>query len=108
MGEYDYFGFGGTFWGDKAGSLDFATIQFKLSGSYSKRMAGSRTSSHYLVFGGEAGLNQKCVNFQNAVWGTQITKDGPVPGTNSGEPLDIDQDSVCRCICRFIMVFSIR
>lgn len=32
VGRYDYFGFGGTFWGDKAGSLDFSTIQFKLSG----------------------------------------------------------------------------
>jgi len=56
VGRYDYFGFGGTFWGDKAGSLDFSTIQFKLSGSYSKRMAGTRTSAQYLVFGAEASI----------------------------------------------------
>ncbi len=107
VGRYDYFGFGGTFWGDKAGSLDFATIQFKLSGSYSKRMAGSRTSSHYLVFGGEAGLNQRSVNFQNAVWGTQITKDGPVPGTNSGEPLDIDQGFLFADVSVGLLWFSV-
>ncbi len=79
VGRYDYFGFGGTFWGDKAGSLDFSTLQFKLSGSYSKRMSGSRTSSNYLVFGAEAGLNQRGVKFHNAIWGTQITSNGVDP-----------------------------
>ena len=72
VGRYDYFGFGGTFWGDKAGSLDFSTLQFKLSGAYSKRMAGSRTSAHYLVFGAEGGINQRSINFHNALFGDQI------------------------------------
>lgn len=76
VARYDYFGFGGTFWGDKAGSLDFSTLQFKLSASYSKRMSGSRTSANYLVFGVEGGLNQRSVNFHNAIWGTQITSNG--------------------------------
>ncbi|MFZ1423987.1 MAG: PorP/SprF family type IX secretion system membrane protein [Saprospiraceae bacterium] len=79
VGRYDYFGFGGTFWGDKAGSLDFSTLQFKLSGSYSKRMSGSRTSANYLVFGAEAGLNQRGVKFHNAIWGTQISTNGIDP-----------------------------
>lgn len=79
VGRYDYFGFGGTFWGDKAGSLDFSTLQFKLSGSYSKRMSGTRTSSNYLVFGAEAGLNQRGVKFHNAIWGSQITSSGVDP-----------------------------
>lgn len=79
VGRYDYFGFGGTFWGDKAGSLDFSTLQFKLSASYSKRMSGTRTSSNYLVFGAEAGLNQRGVKFHNAIWGNQITSNGPDP-----------------------------
>ena len=86
VGRYDYFGFGGTFWGDRAGSLDFQTLQFKLSGSYSKRMSGSRTSANYLVFGVEAGINQRSVNFHNAIWGTQITANGPDPNLPSGEP----------------------
>ena len=40
VGRYDYFGVGGTFWGDKAGQLDFKTLTAKLSASYSKRMGG--------------------------------------------------------------------
>jgi type IX secretion system PorP/SprF family membrane protein len=82
VARYDYFGFGGTFWGDKAGTLDFSTLQFKLSASYSKRMSGSRTSSNYLVFGAEGGINQRSVNFQNAIWGNQITTSGPDPTIN--------------------------
>ena len=37
VGRYDYFGVGGTFWGDKAGESQFATIQGKLSGSFRKK-----------------------------------------------------------------------
>jgi len=89
VGRYDYFGFGGTFWGDKAGALDFSTIQFKMSGSYSKRMAGSRTSAHYLVFGADASLNSRSVKFHNAIWGNQITPNGPDP-TLPGDPSLLD------------------
>lgn len=85
VARYDYFGFGGTFWGDKAGSLDFSTLQFKLSASYSKRMSGSRTSANYLVFGAEGGLNQRSVKFHNAIWGTQIDNNGPNPNLPSQE-----------------------
>ena len=86
VSRYDYFGFGGTLWGDKAGSLDFKTVSFKLSGSYAKRMSGSRTSSNYLVFGVDGSLNQRGVNFHNAVWGSQIGPNGPEPQT----PTNID------------------
>ena len=90
VGRYDYFGFGGTFWGDRAGSLAFSTIQFKLSGTYSKRMAGSRTSGHYLVFGAEAGVNNRSINFHNAVWGNQLSSNGPIntPGENDIYAID--------------------
>ena len=74
-GRYDYFGFGATFWGDQAGAVDFQTLSFKLSGSYSKRMGGSRTSSHYLVLGADGSFNQRSIDFQNAIFGDQI-KDG--------------------------------
>ncbi|GAB1398132.1 hypothetical protein MASR1M65_29120 [Saprospiraceae bacterium] len=63
VGRYDYFGVGGTLWGDKAGSAGFGTVQARLSGSYSKRMSGSRYSSNYLVFGADLGLSQRRINF---------------------------------------------
>ncbi len=79
VSRYDYFGFGGTLWGDKAGSLDFKTISFKLSASYAKRMSGSRTSANYLVFGLDGSLNSRSVNFHNAIWGSQISSSGIDP-----------------------------
>lgn len=51
VGRYDYWGFGFNFWGDRAGELSFATISPQISGSYSKRLGGSRKSAHYLSFG---------------------------------------------------------
>lgn len=70
-GRYDYFGIGGTFWGDRAGESRFQTLTGKISGSYSKRMAGSRTSSSYLVAGAELGFAQRSIDFINLRWGTQ-------------------------------------
>ncbi len=107
-GRYDYFGFGGTFWGDRAGSLDFSTIQFKLSGSYSKRMAGSRTSGHYLVFGADAGINSRSIKFHNAIWGTQIGPNGPDPNAPSGEPLNgIDPSFIFADLSIGLLWFSV-
>ncbi|MCB0641172.1 MAG: PorP/SprF family type IX secretion system membrane protein, partial [Phaeodactylibacter sp.] len=71
VGRYDYFGIGGTFWGDKAGEAEFATQTGKLSLSYSKRMGGDRKSAHYLVFGAEGGVAQRRLDFLKPRWGTQ-------------------------------------
>jgi len=71
VGRYDYFGVGGTFWGDKAGRSEFGQIQAKLSASYSKRMGGDRSQAHYLVVGVDGGALQRSVDFQNLLWGTQ-------------------------------------
>lgn len=71
VGRYDYFGVGATFWGDVAGEANFATTTGKLSGSYSKRMGGGRKEAHYLVFGVEAGLSQRSIDFDKLRWGTQ-------------------------------------
>ena len=71
VGRYDYFGIGGTFWGDRAGESQFATMTGKISGSYSKRMGGGRKEAHYLVVGAEAGLAQRSVDFIKLRWGTQ-------------------------------------
>jgi len=81
VGRYDFFGVGASFFGDVAGSGDFSTLQGKLSASYSKRMGGYRKTSHYLVAGAEAGVNQRSVNFQQLRWGDEY-----IPGTSSGDP----------------------
>ncbi len=75
-GRSDYFGVGGTFWGDKAGQTEFATLQGRLSLSYSKKMGGYRRKAHYLVMGADAGLSQRSINFLNAQYGTQHNGEG--------------------------------
>ena len=86
VGRYDFFGVGGTFWGDKAGEAEFATLTGKLSLSYSKRMGGYRNSSHYLVFGAEGGVAQRSLEFQQLRWGTQHNGEGGFdPDLDSGE-----------------------
>ena len=71
VGRYDYFGIGGTLWGDVAGSLDFQTLKAQFSASYSKRMGGYRDKSHYLVAGVDAGVSQRSIDFLKAQWGEQ-------------------------------------
>lgn len=81
VGRYDNFGIGGTFWGDQAGEANFATVTGKISASYSKRMAGSRKEAHYLVFGAEAGLSQRSLEFSKLKWGTQHDGQGGYDNT---------------------------
>ena len=90
VGRYDYFGIGGGFWGDVAGQLNFGTLQGKISGSFSKRMAGSRTNSHYLVAGFDIGAAQRSVNFAKAQYGSQHDGQGGFDPTLPGEALDRD------------------
>ncbi len=91
VGRYDYFGIGGTFWGDKAGQSDFKTLQGKMSASYSKRMGGYRSKSHYLVVGAEAGVSQRSIDFLNLRWGSQHDGEGGFDATAiSGEDFDRD------------------
>ncbi len=94
VGRYDYFGIGGTFWGDRAGEADFATVTGKLSASYAKRMAGSRKEAHYLVFGAEAGVAQRSIDFLKLRWGTQHDGEGGFCATcPSFEDTNFDQDN---------------
>lgn len=85
VGRYDFFGIGGSFWGDKAGESEFSTLQGKLSASYSKKMGGYRSKAHYLVFGAEVGVTQRSVQFQNLRWGNQQTGGVFNENINSGE-----------------------
>ncbi|MGB3530025.1 MAG: PorP/SprF family type IX secretion system membrane protein [Saprospiraceae bacterium] len=91
VGRYDYFGIGGGFWGDVAGQLNFGTIQGKLSGSFSKRMAGSRTNSHYLAAGFDIGAASRSIDFTKAQYGSQHDGQGGFDPTLPGEALDRDQ-----------------
>ncbi len=86
VGRYDYMGFGGTLWGDKAGSLGFGTTQVHGAFSYSKRMSGYRRQASYLSVGANVGLSQRSIDFQNARWGTQSDGAGNYnPGLPSQE-----------------------
>lgn len=77
VGREDYFGLGGSLWGDVAGETRFGTTQGRLSFSYSKKMAGYRKSASYLVVGADAALTQRSISQNDFRWPTQIN---PVSG----------------------------
>ena len=76
VGRNDFFGIGGTFWGDKAGEAEFKTLTGKLSLSYSKKMGGYRKRSHYLVVGAEGGAAQRSIDFLQLRWPSQHNGEG--------------------------------
>ena len=45
VGRNDFFGIGGTFWGDRAGTADFATTTGKVSLSYSKKWGAAANTA---------------------------------------------------------------
>lgn len=87
-GRFDYWGLGATVWGDRAGTANFGTTTFKASGSYAKRLAGSRSNSHYLSFGFEAGYAQRSIEFGQLRWGTQWNGREFDPNADPGEVFD--------------------
>ncbi|MEM6967291.1 MAG: PorP/SprF family type IX secretion system membrane protein [Bacteroidota bacterium] len=89
VGRNDYFGVGGTFWGDRAGESNFATLQGRLSFSYSKKMSGGRTSGNYLVVGADAGASQRSIDFLALRYGSQHDGNGGFnPGAATNENFD--------------------
>ena len=84
VGRSDYFGIGGSFWGDKAGALSYGTTQGRISFSYAKKMGGYRKSAHYLVFGADAGINQRRIDLENARWPSQHDGNGGFDGLLAG------------------------
>jgi type IX secretion system PorP/SprF family membrane protein len=107
IGRYDYFGFGGVFWGDRAGELDFSTLQGRLSGSYAKRMAGSRGEAHYLSIGVDAGVSQRSIDFLRAQWPEQAV--GGVFNENepSNEPIGLDDNFMFFDMSAGLLWFSV-
>lgn len=91
VGRNDFFGVGGTFWGDRAGESNFATLQGRLSLSYSKKMSGGRKSGNYLVVGADAGASQRSIDFLNLRYGSQHDGQGGFdPGLPTNEVFDND------------------
>ncbi|HNG90071.1 MAG TPA: PorP/SprF family type IX secretion system membrane protein, partial [Saprospiraceae bacterium] len=87
VGRYDYFGVGGTLWGDKAGASEFATLQGRLSGSYAKKMGGYRRKAHYLSLGADIGVSQRSINSANLQWPSQ-NNNGQYDPTKAPEVID--------------------
>lgn len=92
-GRYDYFGIGGTFWGDRAGEANFSTLTGKLALSYSKRMGGSGSTGNYLVFGLEGGVAQRSIDFLNLRWGTQHDGEGGFNPNLDSQEEKFDRDN---------------
>jgi len=90
VGRYDNFGWGVSFWGDKAGELNFATLEARLSAAYSKRMTGYRKKASYLVAGADVGVAQRSVDFLNAQYGTQNNNGNFDPNLPSLEEFDFN------------------
>jgi type IX secretion system PorP/SprF family membrane protein len=80
VGRTDYFGIGGSLWGDVAGASRFGTTQGRLSLSYSKRMGGYRQSAKYLVVGADAGITQRRIREGDLQWPTQHDGNGAFDG----------------------------
>ncbi|MCB0646766.1 MAG: PorP/SprF family type IX secretion system membrane protein [Saprospiraceae bacterium] len=86
VGRDDYFGLGGTLWGDVAGETRYGMLQARVSGSYSKKMFGRRKSASYAVIGADLGVTQRKISQNDLRWPSQITNTGFDP-TLPGEVL---------------------
>ena len=85
VGRYDYFGVGGTLWGDRAGSLNWRSTQAHLSGSYVKKMGGYRRKAHYLSAGADVAFAQRGIDIGLAKFGNQANAGVYNPNLSSGE-----------------------
>jgi len=89
VGRSDYFGIGGSLFGDVAGESRFGTTQGRLALSYSKKIAGYRKKAHYLVIGADGGFAQRRIDIGALKYPNQHDGDGGFDGTiNSGELIE--------------------
>lgn len=75
VGREDFFGIGGSVWGDVAGETRFGSTQGRFSASYSKKMFGRRKKASYLVIGADAALTQRRIDQNDLRWPSQINPD---------------------------------
>jgi type IX secretion system PorP/SprF family membrane protein len=94
VGRYDYMGFGGSLWDDRAGSLALHLTQIHGNFSYSKRMGGGRyrSSASYLVMGVDVGIAQRGIDYADARWGNQASNGAHDPNLPSGETTIFTRD----------------
>ena len=106
VGRSDYFGIGGTFWGDSAGELNYGTTQGRISFSYSKKMGGYRKSARYLVFGADAGITQRSVDVSGARWPSQHDGNGGFDPTKPGGDI-ADSDFIHADLSAGLLFFNV-
>lgn len=82
VGRSDYFGIGGSVFGDIAGDLRFGVMQAKLHFAYTKKMAGTRKKSHYLSIGADIGFGQWAIRENVENWRWAGTSPGSIGGTD--------------------------
>jgi len=107
VGREDYFGVGGSLWGDVAGESRFGTTQGRVSLSYSKKMAGSRKKASYLVIGADGALSSRSISRADLRWPSQITANGFDPTLPFNEPNFQDTDFLYADIAAGILWFSV-
>lgn len=99
VGTNDYFGVGGTLWGDVAGDSNFGTTQAKLSFAYTKKISGSwskqvrrnlKKSGLYLSIGADAGITQRRVTTGDLRWPSQVRNGVYAPDAGSAETIPND------------------
>lgn len=107
VGREDYFGIGGSLWGDVAGESRFGTTQGRVSLSYSKKMAGYRKKASYLVIGADAALTSRSISDTDLRWPSQITGDGFDKTLPNNEPNFTDFDFLYADIAAGLLWFSV-
>jgi len=107
VGREDYFGIGGSLWGDVAGESRFGTTQGRVSLSYSKKMAGYRKKASYLVIGADAALSSRSISDLDLRWPTQISATGFDPTIDPNEPNFGDTDFLYADLAAGLLWFSI-
>lgn len=107
VGREDYFGIGGTLWGDVAGESRFGSTSGRMSMSYSRKMAGYRKKASYLVFGAEGGIVQRRISQQDLRWPNQINDQGVFDPTIDPQENLTDADGIYGDIGAGVLWFSI-
>jgi len=89
VGTYDYFGIGGSLWGDVAGASRFGQNSGRLSASFSYYVNGGFKSAHYLTAGFDLGLVQRRVRTGDLRWPAQHNGNGGFnPDQSLGETIE--------------------
>jgi type IX secretion system PorP/SprF family membrane protein len=107
VGREDYFGIGGSLWGDVAGESRFGTTQGRVSFSYAKKMAGYRKKASYLVIGADAALSNRSISSADLRWPSQITSTGFDPTMGFDELAGVDQDFLYPDLAAGLLWFSV-